>query len=239
MDMISGALSAGTGLAQAAGSFGLTADFMRAANSGELHGLTPAFKVTVGADGSATNTQYAGISDLGFWSSCKGLKVSWDVQTIKTGNYSQRTANLVLGVKYDNLVLKRGMSKAAWIGKDTQSGMRQWLKKMSAAPTQYDGPDYTNLPNVTITLYDVWFQAVAVWVFRECYPVAWEGPDLDASTKNVALETLTLAHTGWLTDAGSVPSGGLGDAVQGGMAAASASASLGAGSAAAGMSLGG
>lgn len=221
---LTGGLSAGlsAGMLAATSASGMVTDFGAAAAAGKLHGLAPAFKVTVS---NTEATQYEGISDLGFWSSCKGLKVSWDTLSIKTGNYSQRNVNLILGIKYDNVVLKRGMSKAAWAGADGSSGIRNWLVRMAKPPSQDDGPDWTNLPVVSVTLYDVWFQAVAVWNLLDCYPVSWEGPDLDASSKQVAYETLTLCHRGFLDESTKIP-----DPSQAGGTDASAGAAIEVGS---------
>ncbi len=34
------------------------------------------------------------------------------------------------------------------------------------------------------------------WQFRNGWPAKWEGPDLDASSSEVAIETLEIAHEG-------------------------------------------
>jgi hypothetical protein len=36
------------------------------------------------------------------------------------------------------------------------------------------------------------------WTLPEAYPKVWKGPQFDANTAGVALETLVLAHTGFL-----------------------------------------
>ena len=50
--------------------------------------------------------------------------------------------------------------------------------------------------NVTITLLDEQRQAVYRWLLRNAWPVKIEGPALNASGNEVAIETLELAHEG-------------------------------------------
>jgi phage tail-like protein len=40
------------------------------------------------------------------------------------------------------------------------------------------------------------------WNFRDAYPVKWSGPDLRAGTAELAVETLELAHRGFLDGSG-------------------------------------
>jgi phage tail-like protein len=35
------------------------------------------------------------------------------------------------------------------------------------------------------------------WNITDAYPVKWTGPDLRATSMEVAIETLELAHRGW------------------------------------------
>jgi len=41
---------------------------------------------------------------------------------------------------------------------------------------------------------------VAAWKFSNGFPVKWEGPDLDASGNEVAIETIEIAHEGLSID---------------------------------------
>lgn len=49
----------------------------------------------------------------------------------------------------------------------------------------------------SIVLYDLAnAQEVARWNFVDAWPMKWEGPSLNATGNEVAIETLTLAHEG-------------------------------------------
>lgn len=50
--------------------------------------------------------------------------------------------------------------------------------------------------NGAIILMDAERKDVARWTFVEGWPSKWEGPDLDARSNDVAIETLEIAHEG-------------------------------------------
>ena len=50
--------------------------------------------------------------------------------------------------------------------------------------------------NGRIIMFDRHGTPVATWKFSNGFPVKWEGPDLDASTNEVAIETIEIAHEG-------------------------------------------
>ena len=56
--------------------------------------------------------------------------------------------------------------------------------------------------NVSIVLMDEAGQEKWRWNFKDAYPVKWSGPDLRAGTAEVAVETLELAHRGFLEGSG-------------------------------------
>jgi phage tail-like protein len=49
-----------------------------------------------------------------------------------------------------------------------------------------------------ITLLDSHRTRVTSWKLRGVYPTKWHGPTFDANSRNIALETLELAHEGFL-----------------------------------------
>ena len=64
----------------------------------------------------------------------------------------------------------------------------QWYK------TVLDGQ--TDRRHGVITLLDESLKAVLRWEFRDGWICKWEGPDLDASANEVAIETIEIAHEG-------------------------------------------
>jgi phage tail-like protein len=82
--------------------------------------------------------------------------------------------------KYPNVTLKRGITGS--------TDLFEWWKSLR------DGQVVRR--NVTITLLDEQRQAVYRWLLRSAWPVKIEGPTLNASGNEVAIETLELAHEG-------------------------------------------
>jgi phage tail-like protein len=82
--------------------------------------------------------------------------------------------------KYPNVTLKRGITG--------RTDLFEWWKSVRDGQVQRR--------NVTITLLDEQRQAVLRWHLRDAFPVKIEGPSLNASGNEVAIETLELAHEG-------------------------------------------
>ncbi|MFJ9605791.1 phage tail protein [Kitasatospora sp. NPDC101176] len=143
-------------------------------------GLSARFRVTV--DGL----------DLGGWSSCKGLAVNFDCEELETGGNYEHTFLLPKRLKYSNITLSRAMTA------EGTATVHQWLRDIAGDWMHSYEDDYT--PNTaTITLLDSSGQtAVHCWTLKDVYPRAWKGPDLDADSTKVAIETLELAHHGFL-----------------------------------------
>ena len=82
--------------------------------------------------------------------------------------------------KYPNVTLKRGITG--------RTDLFEWWKSVRDGQVQRR--------NVTITLLDEQRQAVLRWHLGNAFPVKIEGPSLNASGNEVAIETLELAHEG-------------------------------------------
>jgi phage tail-like protein len=82
--------------------------------------------------------------------------------------------------KYPNVTLKRGITG--------RTDLFEWWKSVRDGQVQRR--------NVTITLLDEQRQAVLRWHLRDAWPVKIEGPALNATGNEVAIETLELAHEG-------------------------------------------
>ena len=82
--------------------------------------------------------------------------------------------------KYPNVTLKRGITG--------RTDLFEWWKSVRDGQVQRR--------NVTITLLDEQRQAVLRWHLRDAFPVKLEGPTLNATGNEVAIETLELAHEG-------------------------------------------
>ena len=123
-----------------------------------------------------------GGADLGNWSKCDGLAVEYDVFEYKEGGENAYVHRIPGRAKYQNIKLTRPLDKtsadvASWVG-----GQRQKVERS----------------NAEIAVLDPAGEVVAKWNLRGVFPVKWTGPSLDATGNQIAIETLELAHNGFL-----------------------------------------
>ena len=134
-------------------------------------GLSPRFHVAI--DGI----------DLGGWSKCEGLSVKFEFHSYKPLGHNGFQPVLPDRLDYEKITLTRAVNDI-----DTPKLMK-WLAERAAGPADGTGG---------IALLGTDGQPVMIWHLRGVYPSQWKGPSMDASAKNIALETLTLAHEGFL-----------------------------------------
>jgi phage tail-like protein len=119
----------------------------------------------------------------GGFSEVTGLEVELEVQDYREGGINGFVHKRAGPAKYaSNLVLKRGMtdSKVLW----------NWYWNVVHG--------IVARKNVSILLLDEAGEEKVRWNFEQAYPVKWTGPDLRATTNEVAIESLELAHKGLL-----------------------------------------
>ena len=87
------------------------------------------------------------------------------------------------GVKFSNITLKRGVDESLDIWK-----WRDTVIKQGADAARVDGK---------IELLDVTGSAIATYQFKQGWPIKYVAATLDASTNNVALEEVQIAHEGF------------------------------------------
>ncbi len=118
---------------------------------------------------------------VGSFTEVSGLDSETDVIEYRTGDMRMNSSVKLPGLtKYPNIVLKRGMTK--------DLSLWQWRKAVVNGQT--------DRRNGVIILMDESRADVLRWQFRNGWPAKWEGPDLDASSSEVAIETLEIAHEG-------------------------------------------
>ena len=121
--------------------------------------------------------------DLGSWAKCTGLSVKFEMEDVwEGGNYDFRIL-LPKRVVYSNVTLARAMTKV------DSARVQSWLsdKALNFRASQ-----------ANIKLFDHHLEEVGSWTLRNAYPSNWKCPDLDALGGKIALETLELAHEGFL-----------------------------------------
>jgi phage tail-like protein len=108
---------------------------------------------------------------------------SGEVEVIqyREGDDKSSTARKLPGrAKYANVTLKRGITGSA--------ALYEWWTSARDGQVQRR--------NVTITLLDEQRQPVLRWLLRNAWPVKIEGPALNATGNEVAIESLELSHEG-------------------------------------------
>jgi phage tail-like protein len=121
-----------------------------------------------------------GINKAGF-RECSGLDANQDPTEYREGNEKVFTPRKLPGlVKYSNIVLKAGFT-------DDHS-LWDWRKK------SIDGK--TERKNGSVVLMDESGEEKLRWNFVNGWPSKWTGPGLNATSNDVAIETLEIAHEG-------------------------------------------
>jgi phage tail-like protein len=107
-----------------------------------------------------------------------GLGVSIDEVDYRVGNEKSSGVRKFPGLRhYSNVTLKRGFL--------TDTRLWDWIDT--------DPPDKRT---VVITLLDEQRNPQVRFVLRQAWPVKWSGPHLNATSSDVAIETLELTHEG-------------------------------------------
>ena len=117
--------------------------------------------------------------DIGFFRSVSGLSIETEVVEFREGG-SELVHKLPGAKKYPNIVLKRGFTG--------DTALYDWYSSITRENTaRVDG---------SIVMLDQNGTEVARWNFYNGWPSKWHGPDFDASSNEVAIETLEIAHEG-------------------------------------------
>ena len=83
--------------------------------------------------------------------------------------------------KFGNLVLKRGVIRA-------DNDFFKWLSTIQ--------PNTAERRDLVISLLNEKHEPVKTWRVKNAFPVKLEGPQLNASANEVAIESIELAHEG-------------------------------------------
>jgi phage tail-like protein len=119
---------------------------------------------------------------LGRFDSCEGLGVEVVMEQREEGGNNGFIWQLPTRLKYTNIKLSRA------IGPDTAK-VATWLSEMTTQVTRKTG---------TIIAMTSDRKPVATWNLREIVPVRWTGPNLSVDSPKAAMETIEIAHHGFL-----------------------------------------
>lgn len=125
-----------------------------------------------------------GISVGGF-SEVSAPDISSDPIEYREGNFSVNTVGKQPGlIKYENITLKWGMTES--------TELYNWMKEVEEGTI--------NRKTVVISLHDDTHAEIAKWTVISAWPTKYTATDFNATSNEVAVETLVLAHEGVTRD---------------------------------------
>ena len=120
-----------------------------------------------------------GLLVAGF-SECSGLQVETEVQEYAEGGLNDYTHHFRGRTKYSPLVLKRGLT--------INNQLWRWHQQVIQGTFERK--------NGTIYLMNQMHVPVIWWNFKKAFPSKWTGPELRATSTEVAIESVELIHQG-------------------------------------------
>ena len=108
-----------------------------------------------------------------------GLGSTVETTPIEEGGQNLYTQLLPTRIKYENLVLDRGLV----VGSPLVTEFNVAMSQFKFSPS-----------NVLVTLLDHTRIPIASWLFMNAYPVKWSVSDLDAEANTVAIEHMELTY---------------------------------------------
>ena len=119
---------------------------------------------------------------MAHFQSVTGLSHEIEVLTHQEGGVNDRLHKLPSQGSYPNIVLKLGYMSSELA--------ETWHTRFSRNPTS------EGRKNGSIVLLNDDGAEVTRWNFRRAWPVKWEGPELDVSAAEIAVESIEIAHEG-------------------------------------------
>ena len=115
-----------------------------------------------------------------------GLDWSAETEEFAVGGRME-TVSLLKGIKYSNLVLKREITPIS-------SPLVIWCNALVCQPS-----NNSILPaTVIVNLLDAKGYPSRAWVFDRAYPIAWAADAFSSNKNEVAIESVTLKHSGFI-----------------------------------------
>jgi phage tail-like protein len=121
------------------------------------------------------------VADDILFQNVSGLEVSLETESIKEGGENRFEHVIPTRSKYNDLILKRGVLKDSGVIK----WCRQAIESFEFKPT-----------TVLVQLLNEEHEPVTVWKVKDGWPCKVEGPTLNSTGNEVAVETIELCHEG-------------------------------------------
>lgn len=112
-----------------------------------------------------------------------GLSKELGVEEVVSGGENRFAYRVPTGIKYQNLILKRGM-----VNKDSQ--LIKWC--VSTIEEGLTKTIVTN--NLTVSLLDKDGLVLIEWTFHDAYPISYSFSDLMPDENSIVMETIEFAY---------------------------------------------
>ncbi len=122
----------------------------------------------------------AGGDSEGSFQDVSGLNVSIEMETVNEGGVNEYSYKIPKRVKYDNLILKRGLFKSSSLG----TWINDAVRNFKFSPKKID-----------VLLLDIEMNPLVTWSFFDAYPVSMKVSDLKAKENELVFETLEFAYS--------------------------------------------
>lgn len=123
-----------------------------------------------------------GSIEIGRFREFTGMGAEWETKDYPEGGLNTHVHKLPTRVKYTNVVLKKGITH--------ESALLDWFARTQSGFA-------SNFQELTVELMGPGGVTVRSWQFADAYPVKWTGPNLNASSNQIATETLEMVHKGF------------------------------------------
>lgn len=128
---------------------------------------------------------------VGAFAEVSGLSVEIKVETIDEGGQNEFSHKVPGRMQWPNLVLKAGVT--------SNSALFDWFRRSSGTGLEA-GDQYLQRTTVGLALVDGAGETVRAWELDGAFPVKWSGPSFAANSREVAMETLEIAHHGLVAE---------------------------------------
>ncbi|MBD2251986.1 phage tail protein [Nostoc parmelioides] len=127
--------------------------------------------------------EWNGILHAGF-QECSGLGSTQNAGEYREGTDPPTKRKLPGLVSYSNITLRRGITNNDELWKWRENVMRTGLDRRS----------------ISIVMLDHTGQEKIRWNLSNCWPTTWNGPSMNATSDETAIESLELVHEGISVD---------------------------------------
>lgn len=127
--------------------------------------------------------------EIGSFAEVSGLSVEIKVETIDEGGQNEFSHKVPGRMQWPNLVLKAGVT--------SNTALFDWFRRSSGTGLEVG---YLERTTVALALLDGAKEIVRAWELDGAFPVKWSGPQFAANSREIAMETLEIAHHGLVAE---------------------------------------